>query len=84
MLELLQSIQVTIEGSQVTRGISCIAASDELVWVAVQGTSIIKCYNNTTFDCLLEMNVSADVAKILAGKKNFYRVILSCNGSSVV
>ncbi|CAG7727349.1 unnamed protein product [Allacma fusca] len=73
MLELLQSIQVTVEGSHVTRGISCIVVSDEHVWVSVQGTSILKCYNIVTFECLFETNVSADVAKILAGCDDIIR-----------
>lgn len=50
------------------RGVSAMVAADQHVWIAVQATSIIKCYNTTTYECTSEINVGPDVIKILAGK----------------
>jgi len=68
MLELVQSVQVTIDGNQMPRAITSMVTTDEFVWMAVQGSSIIKCYNFTTFECVFETNVAPEVSKILAGK----------------
>ncbi|ODN06583.1 Rho guanine nucleotide exchange factor 17 [Orchesella cincta] len=73
MLELLQTIQVVIDGNQMPRGISAMVAADQQVWIAVQGSSIIKCYSTVTYECLSETNVAPEVAKILAGCDDIIR-----------
>lgn len=73
MLELLQSIQVHGEGgNQMPSGISTLAATDDAVWIAVQGSSIIRCYSTSTYDCEFEADVAPPVASILGGKLHSY------------
>lgn len=67
MLELVQTIQIIVEGNQMPRGVSAMVGTDQQVWIAVQSTSIVKCYNSTTYECIAETNVGPDVVKILAG-----------------
>lgn len=67
MLELVQTIQIIVEGNQMPRGVTAMVAADQHVWIAVQATSIIKCYSTSTYECMSEINVGPDVVKILAG-----------------
>lgn len=68
LLELLQSVQITTEGNQIAKGITTMVATEDHVWVAVQGSSIVKCYNQSNYEIVCEANVAPEVAKILAGK----------------
>lgn len=65
MLELLQT--VTVNGDHAHRSVSTLAASDEVVWVAVHSSSIIKCYSNSSCETLFQVDVASEVSKILAG-----------------
>lgn len=67
MLELIQTVQVVIEGNQIPRSVTIMVASDHQVWIALHSSSIIKCYSSTTYESLMEINVAPDVTKILAG-----------------
>jgi hypothetical protein len=69
MLELLQAIQ--LDADRVPKGVSSLAATEDSVWVALQGSSIIKLYSNSSFDCLYETDVAPEVSKILAGTCRF-------------
>lgn len=65
MLELLQTLHV---GGENTGGVSTLTANEEnTVWVALQSSSVIKCYSNSTFDILCHLDVSPEVTKILSG-----------------
>jgi len=60
-LELLQSLQME-------KGVSCAATIEDDVWVALQGSSVVRLYSNITYECLFETDVAPEVSKVLAGK----------------
>jgi hypothetical protein len=69
MLELTQTLHVG--GDHTLRGVSTLTATeDNTVWVALQSSSVIKCYSNTTYDILSHLDVSPEVSKILSGQKD--------------
>lgn len=48
--------------------ISCIVVSRNNVWLSVQHSAVIKCYNSSNFEFVCEVNVAAAVTKMLTSK----------------
>jgi len=68
MLELLHTVQIPCDdGSQLARSISTLVASEDYVWIALQGSSNLKCYDNSTYESLFQTDVAPHVSKILEG-----------------
>ncbi|XP_022241065.1 rho guanine nucleotide exchange factor 17-like [Limulus polyphemus] len=70
-IKVLNTTNLEIEHSfQVTRGSSktmfCMVASDLGVWLAIQNSAILKLFHATTYEDLLEVNVSPAVTKMLS------------------
>jgi len=67
MLELVQCLHVPTEKEETPRTVTALVTTGDWVWIALQGSTVLIAFEADTFQIVHQVNVSPNVAKILAG-----------------
>jgi len=73
-LEVETSFPVSEDASRV---VTCMAFSGLGVWIAIQGSPVVRLFHSISYELLLEVNVSSSVSKMLTSKYCILVIILS-------
>lgn len=58
-----------LASSDTDSNVGCMVTIGLAVWLSMQSSPVIKLYHAHSYECLLEINVSPTVTKVLAGQQ---------------